>query len=195
VAAAERSFVALLGFALGVILATVVDAVSQGRLGPCHNPTGLLLFELVFLVGCTALWSENPKPMQGLLYVIVALSAVSMGIQAVAARTINTSGISTIVFTTAMVRIVTAVTGAVAGSATRESPPPTIVSEAAAFLAYACGALVMGMLALQEVRLAVWVPTVAVILALTIWAAAAALTALQSAQRRNNHKIDSGQNP
>ncbi len=170
VAAAGRSLTALLGFALGVALATVVNARRAQPSGPPIDPSRLLLLELLFLVSCTALWNASPEPIEGgVLYVVVLLSALSMGIQAVAARTVNVSGISTIVFTAGVIRIVTAVTGAVAGSANSAASPPNMASELAAFLAYGCGALMVGVVAMQQVRLVVWIPVAAVILALAVW--------------------------
>jgi uncharacterized membrane protein YoaK (UPF0700 family) len=174
VAAAGRSLTALLGFALGVALATVVNARLAQPSGPSIDPSRLLLLELLFLVSCTALWSASSEPIEGgVLYVVVLLSALSMGIQAVAARTVNVSGISTIVFTSGVIRIVTAVTGAVAGSASSEASPPSMASELAAFLAYGCGALLVGVMASWQVWLVLWIPTAAVILALGVWQVAA----------------------
>ena len=170
VAAAGRSLTALLGFALGVALATVVNARRAQLSGPPTDPSRLLLLELLFLVSCTALWNASPEPIEGgVLYVVALLSALSMGIQAVAARTVNVSGISTIVFTAGVIRIVTAVTGAVAGSANSAASPPNMASELAAFLAYGCGALMVGVVAMQQARLIVWIPVAAVILALAVW--------------------------
>jgi len=174
VAAAGRSLTALLGFALGVALATVVNARLAQPSGPSIDPSRLLLLELLFLVSCTALWSASSEPIEGgVLYVVVLLSALSMGIQAVAARTVNVSGISTIVFTSGVIRIVTAVTGAVAGSASSEASPPSMASELAAFLAYGCGALLVGVMASWQAWLVLWIPTAAVILALGVWQVAA----------------------
>ena len=175
VAAAGRSLTALLGFALGVALATVVNARLAQPSSPSIDPSRLLLLELLFLVSCTALWNASSEPIEGgVLYVVVLLSALSMGIQAVAARTVNVSGISTIVFTSGVIRIVTAVTGAVAGSASSEASPPSMASELAAFLAYGCGALLVGVMASWQVWLVLWIPTAAVILALGVWRVAAA---------------------
>jgi uncharacterized membrane protein YoaK (UPF0700 family) len=174
-AASGRFFTALLGFAIGVAQATVVNARRAQPPGPPTDPSRLLLLELLFLVSCTALWNASPEPIEGgVLYVVILLSALSMGIQAVAARTVNVSGISTIVFTSGVIRIVTAVTGAVAGSASSAASPPSMTSELAAFLAYGCGALMVGVMASWQVWLVLWIPTAAVILALGVWQVAAA---------------------
>jgi uncharacterized membrane protein YoaK (UPF0700 family) len=173
-AAAGRSLTALLGFAIGVALATLVNARRAQPSGPPIDPSRLLLLELLFLVSCTTLWNASPEPIEGgVLYVVILLSALSMGIQAVAARTVNVSGISTIVFTAGLIRIVTAVTGAVAGSASSAASPPNMASELAVFLAYGCGALIVGVMASWQVWFVLWIPTVAVILALALWQVAA----------------------
>src|SRR5262249_38280509 len=135
-ATAARSLTALVAFGLGVALATLVSATWAGHSDAHRDPTRLLLLEILFLVGCTALWSASAEQTEGpVLYAVVSLSAISMGIQAVAARTVNVPGISTIVFTTVLIRIVTALTGAVAGP-TRAASQPGIAPELATFLAY-----------------------------------------------------------
>jgi uncharacterized membrane protein YoaK (UPF0700 family) len=172
-ATAARSLTALVAFALGVALATVVNATWAGHSDAHRDPTRLLLLEILFLVGCTALWSASAEQIEGpVLYAVVSLSAISMGIQAVAARTVNVPGISTIVFTSVLVRIVSAVTGAVAGPAAGAASQPSIAPELATFLAYGCGALIAGIVAAQQVRLILWIPLAAVILALAAWALA-----------------------
>ena len=170
VAAAGLSLTALLGFTFGVALATVVNAARVGHSDAPRDPSPLLLLEILFLVGCTALWSARPEPIEGsVLYVVVSLSAVSMGIQAVAARTVNISGISTIVFTTVVIRIVSDITGRVAGPPTSPTSPPSIASGLAAFLAYGCGALTAGIADSRQIWLVIWIPVAAVILALAVW--------------------------
>jgi hypothetical protein len=49
-----------------------------------------------------------------------------------------------------------------------------MTSELAAFLAYGCGALMVGVMASWQVWLVLWIPTAAVILALGVWQVAAA---------------------
>ncbi len=81
VLAASRSLTALLGFTLGVALATVVYASWHAQQDARRGLRRLLLLELVFLGGCAALWSASPDPVQGgALYAVIVLSALSMGI-------------------------------------------------------------------------------------------------------------------
>ena len=111
-AGASRALMALLAFALGVALAAKMSAAWQPRPDAQRVFRRLLLFELLFLTACAMLWNARPDPVQGLaVYGIILLSAISMGIQAVAAGCIR-SGINTIVFTSVLVRIVACIAGA-----------------------------------------------------------------------------------
>lgn len=165
--AASRSLCALLGFALGVVLATILSGhwESQGRdrRGVVRR---LLPVELVFLVACAALWSSRLFAVQGIvLYAVIALSALSMGIQAVAARHSNSSGISTIVFTTNLINILAAATRALASLPADGNAPTRPGAHVQAFVAYAIGAAVGAVLVYRWVVAGViWIP-VAVILA------------------------------
>lgn len=109
--AAVRSLSAFLAFSLGVVIATAIDGFSrQDEENRRRVLRRLLSLEFVLLVYCAALWSVNPDPVRGVLYAIIALSALSMGVQAVAARASNASGINTIVFTTNLVNILMSAT-------------------------------------------------------------------------------------
>ena len=55
---------------------------------------------------------ELASVQSGALYAVIVLLALSMGIQAVVARSINLRGINTVVFTTALIRIVITATNA-----------------------------------------------------------------------------------
>lgn len=164
--AASRSLCALIGFALGVVLATAVsnstDALEGDRRGALRR---LLPLELLLLCGCAATWSANAHSTRGVvLYAIIALSALSMGIQAVAARHSNSSGISTIVFTTNLINIVAAATRALAHLPARGNVPTRVGAHAQAFIAYAAGAAVAALLVYRWVAAAIWIP-VGVVLA------------------------------
>jgi uncharacterized membrane protein YoaK (UPF0700 family) len=163
--AASRSLTALVGFGLGVALATAIQAAWH--VPPRRDLSWLLLLELFFLVGGAALWSASPEPiLGGALYAVILLSALSMGIQAVGPRSINASGISTIVFTSVLVRIVTSVTDALARPAAGSASLAGIRPHLAAFGAYGCGALLTGILVAQHLGELIQVPVAAVVLAL-----------------------------
>jgi uncharacterized membrane protein YoaK (UPF0700 family) len=166
--AASLSLTALLGFGLGVALATAIEAAWPVLPpDPRRGLSRLLLVELFFLVGCAALWSASPRPiLGGDLYTVILLSALSMGIQAVGARIINASGINTIVFTSVLVRIVMSVTDALVRRASGSASLAGIGPHLGTFAAYGCGALLAGALVAQHLAALIWVPVAAVVLAL-----------------------------
>ena len=165
--AASRSFAALLGFSFGVAVATWINASWRGPMDVGRGFRRLLLLELVFLLASTALWSASPDPIRGAtLYAVVLLSAMSMGVQAAAARSINSSGVSTVVFTTAFIHLMTSAARTLAQSAT--APPffKSAGSHLSTFAAYAGGAAVAGFLVSQHQSAAIWVSMIAVSAAL-----------------------------
>jgi uncharacterized membrane protein YoaK (UPF0700 family) len=165
--AASLSLTALLGFGLGAALATAIQAAWLVPPDARRGLSRLLLVELVSLVGCAVLWSASPKPIQGGdLYTVILLLALSMGIQAVGSRSINASGINTIVFTSVLVRIVTSVTDALVRRASGSALLAGIGPYLGAFAAYGCGALLAGTLVAQHLEAMIWVSVAAVVLAL-----------------------------
>jgi uncharacterized membrane protein YoaK (UPF0700 family) len=93
----SRSFTALLAFALGVSLATARNASGRAFPDVRGGLRRLLLLEHVFLLGSAVLWSASPDPVGGAaLYAVIVLSGVSMGTQAVDARSINFLRVSTV---------------------------------------------------------------------------------------------------
>jgi uncharacterized membrane protein YoaK (UPF0700 family) len=165
--AASRSLCALLGFTLGVALATVLYAPWHTHPNARCGLRRLLLLEIVFLGGCTVLWSASPDPIRGgALYAVILLSALSMGIQAVGARSINSAGISTIVFTTPLVNVVMSATGALARSAAATASPASAAAHLGTFTAYGCGAALAAFPVSHYLGALIWVPVAAVLLAL-----------------------------
>lgn len=164
--AASRSLCALLGFTLGVALATVIYAPWHAQQNARRGLKRLLLLELVFLGGCAALWSASPDPVQGgALYAVIVLSAFSMGIQAVGARSINSSGISTIVFTTGLIQIVTSAIGTLTRRAAG-GPSPASNAHLGTFAAFGLGAVLSALLVSVCVKALIWLPVAAVSCAL-----------------------------
>ena len=126
----------------------------------------LLLLEFVFLTCCAALWSVSADPVEGgTVYAVILLSALSMGIQTVAAGSIS-SGINTIVFTSALVRIVMSITGALSRAEEESQLLAAIGGHLQAFASYGCGALVAATLVWHLPKALIWVPGAAVLLAL-----------------------------
>ena len=162
--AASRSLSALLAFALGVALATLIYP-------PEHQSTRsatrwLLVLELIFLIGCSILWGASSRPVEGIvLYGVIVLLAFSMGIQAVAARSINSLGINTVVITSALIRIVISATDALRRRAELASLS-NIKLDLETLAAYGCGAAVAGMLVTNHLGTLIWFPAAAVLVAL-----------------------------
>lgn len=165
--AASRSLCALLGFSLGVIVATAVFAPWRATTNVRWVLRRLLPLELVFLSACAALWNANSDSMQGsMLYAVIALSALSMGIQAVAARASNSSGISTIVFTTNLINIMMAATRVVARTPDAGEASAGAGPHVQAFAAYGGGAALAAFLVVHWLGVVIWIPVAAVLLAL-----------------------------
>jgi uncharacterized membrane protein YoaK (UPF0700 family) len=165
--AASHSLTAFFGFALGAMLAaTLSDLRDRERRGQ-QTLRRLLLVEIACLGSCAALWSVSSASLGGsALYIIILLSAVSMGIQGVAARIIGSTGISTIVFTSGLISIVTSLTSALVGRSNPLAPATGISAHLGTFAAYALGGLLAGVLVTERIALLVWVPMMAVVLAL-----------------------------
>jgi hypothetical protein len=90
---------------------------------------------------CALLWSAGPDPVRGgAVYGIILLSAISMGIQALAAGSIH-SGINTIVFTSVLVRAVASITGTLSSLREASPSPAPVRPDLGTFEAYVCGAL------------------------------------------------------
>jgi uncharacterized membrane protein YoaK (UPF0700 family) len=162
--AASRSLSALLAFGLGVALGTLMytSKHQSTRIGI----RWLLVLELIFLTGCSILWSASSRPLEGsTLYAVIVLLALSMGTQAVVARSINSLGVNTVVFTSALIRIVISATGALRRRAALASLS-NIKTDLETLAAYACGAAVAGMLVEHHLGTLIWFPAAAVLIAL-----------------------------
>jgi len=166
IVAASRALTALLAFALGVALATKVKT-SRRLKAPAHRGfSRLIILELIFLTCCAALWSASPNPVAGdTVYAVILLSALSMGVQAVAAGSIS-PGINTVVFTSALVRIVMSVTGALSRSEEDSPLLAAIEGHLQAFASYGFGALLAATLVWRFPYALIWVPGAAVLFAL-----------------------------
>ncbi len=165
--AASHSATALFGFVLGAALATTVYDFAGARLGTRSGLRLLFVLEILCVGGFAAAWSAGGEPVpESARLGIILLSAIGMGVQGVGARKINSSGISTIVFTSALISIVMSATNSVirpvAGAPSRGSARIHIGT----FAAYVCSAVLVGILAGHYVAWLVWIPMVAVLLAL-----------------------------
>jgi uncharacterized membrane protein YoaK (UPF0700 family) len=167
---ASRSLTALVGFLIGASLATLVRLRGREQQSATRRLRSLLLMEIVLLAGCAALWSASPDPIQGkALYSVILLSAVSMGVQGVAARHVNVSGISTVVFTSVLISMATSITTRLVGQANPAEPAAGTKAHAGSFAAYLAGAALAAVMASHALGWLVWIPMAAVVFALFCW--------------------------
>jgi uncharacterized membrane protein YoaK (UPF0700 family) len=167
---ASRSLTALVGFMLGASLATLMRLLGRERQNTTRRLRSLLLMEIVLLGGCAALWTVSPDPIQGkALYSVILLSAASMGIQGVAARHVNVSGISTVVFTSVLISMAMSVTTRLVDHADPTAPASGAKAHAGAFAAYLGGAALAAVMVSHALGWLLWVPMAAVVFALFCW--------------------------
>jgi uncharacterized membrane protein YoaK (UPF0700 family) len=169
IVSAAHSLSALLGFALGALLAAAINLRQrENGVGALDVLRWLLLIEICCLGAFAAIltWT-GPPPETAILYALILLSAIGMGLQGVAARQINSPGINTIVFTSTLISIVVS---------QRSNVHPDTKRQIGMFLAYAFGAIVAGILAGLALSLLAWIPMLAVIAGLGCCSAAARTT-------------------
>lgn len=108
--AAVRSVVALAAFCLGVAVAATITLFSpQGQTGaqPWPPVTNVLLgLEAVLLAFATLLWQLTGGSGEGLLLLLIALTAVVMGVQSGTARSMGVGGVATTYVTGALTNAV-----------------------------------------------------------------------------------------
>jgi uncharacterized membrane protein YoaK (UPF0700 family) len=152
---------ALAGFVLGVACGTLLSRTASHRVGLM----GLLVLEALCLGAFCAIWFAVEHSAEDAVYVLIALSATGMGIQAVAARRINVPGLPTVVFTTTLTNIVMAATDAVMRRAPLSFDTKRMIG---IFLVYLAGATLAGALASRHLDVLAVLPLVAVVSALAI---------------------------
>jgi uncharacterized membrane protein YoaK (UPF0700 family) len=159
------SFLALVGFVLGVVVATAIYNPGQDSVRAVLRP--LFLMEIACL-GCfvVAWYFVNRRSESYGLDILILLSATAMGTQAVIARHINAPGINTIVFTSTLVSIVMSVTGAVTRPSLHPSVGRNTLRQIGIFLAYGLGGLCAAYLAWRQIPVVHWIPFITVLAAI-----------------------------
>jgi len=154
---ATHSLAALLGFIVGVALGSVWK----------EHPYGLRIVLSIesFFLGIYALaWIFVGFPGDGvLLYVLIMASALSMGLQSVAARLINVAGVPSVVFTNTLTSIVITF---VENLRKKRPPPFAWRQQLAALCAYLVGAILFAFFLFQVPVLAMVLPVFLVGIAL-----------------------------
>jgi uncharacterized membrane protein YoaK (UPF0700 family) len=167
-AATLQSFTAFAAFVLGAALAAALTRrpVPEQRV-PRLMP--LLLLEIAFLAAFVTVWFATERASESARYVLIALSALAMGVQGVTARQINVPQVNTIVFTTTIVSVVASCTHALL----RPSAIPFDTKrQIGILLVYAAGAVLMAVLISHQIGIYVWLPLLAVIGAFACYRAA-----------------------
>lgn len=180
--AALRSVVALGGFGLGAAIGALI--VERGRKGGDwpRAVTGAVVVEGIVL-GIFAVTWQVPGTARsgGLIYALIALSALAMGIQSAAIRHLNVPGVATTYVTGTLTSLVAGVVGWLGSvdllSATTRSAANTGVPassaaqrkhttrlQAAVFLIYGLAAVASGILQARWASLVTLSPLVAVVL-------------------------------
>lgn len=105
--AAVRSIVALLGFVSGVSVGAVLAHRSGTEASPRRAFLGPALVEAIVLAAFALVFHLPSIPRnQTTLYILIALSAVAMGIQSAAVRRLKLPGIATTVITVTITSLV-----------------------------------------------------------------------------------------
>jgi len=155
------SFLALVGFVFGVVVATTIYDPGKSSARAVLRP--LVALEIACLAAFAVAWYVVDRSLESAgLDALILLSATAMGIQGVIARHINAPGINTIVFTSTLVAIVMSVTGALARPSLH--PPVRIrtARQIGIFLAYGLGGLLAAILISRDTGIIQWVPLLAV---------------------------------
>jgi uncharacterized membrane protein YoaK (UPF0700 family) len=163
ISAALQSFAALLSFIVGAMLAAMVGRRRAEHQGVPLPLMPLFILEIACLGGFVAVWFAFGHAREGATYALIALSALAMGVQGVAARQINVPQVNTIVFTTTIVSVVVSVTHALLRSPGRM--PFDTKRQIGILLVYAVGATLAGFSIHRDNGIYVWIPLVAVIAA------------------------------
>lgn len=162
-AAALGSVVALIAFIAGTAAAVwVARTRAQGSALRC-----LLAWELVFLLLGTVLWLACGRPAGGVGgNGVIAFLALAMGMQIIAGRRMNLSGVPTVVFTNTLTNIITSLTEAAARHG-RKLPPDT-ARQSVALVLYFAGALAAGICVYTHALVPLVLPVVTVAGALAL---------------------------
>ena len=155
--AAISNLIALVGFAAGVALGALI-VESGGRPGTWdRRVTAALFLEAVMLAAFTVLWHLSPGrrlPGSAVLYILIAFSALAMGIQSAAVRRLNLPGVATTYVTGTITSLFSSLAGlfrpALPQPHSNETPAPpaawspSVQLQAAVVIVYGLSALASG---------------------------------------------------
>jgi uncharacterized membrane protein YoaK (UPF0700 family) len=179
--AAIPNVLALLGFGMGVALgAAIVE--SGGKPGEWNRRvTGAIFLEGIMLTAFTVLWHAAPggaARSSAVLYLLIALSALAMGIQSAAVRRLNLPGVATTYVTGTITTLIAGLTShmrsappkAAERDAGREPTPGKhpVALQAGVFVTYGLSAVLSGLFQMRVPWLVAVTPLFAVALVLLI---------------------------
>ena len=159
--ATSRNMAAFAGFLIGLVLGAALLRGGQDKPGWSRATTRALLMEEVLLVAFAVSWQLGAGPSSdGLLFGLIALSAVAMGVQSSVAHHVGMPGITTTYFTGTLTNIVVGAVGRRLPSMAAKQPSRRIRWPAFAFLAYVMGAALTGSLLFHPVTMLTYAPAI-----------------------------------
>ena len=133
---------ALLGFAAGVGVATLVANPKAAPARQKRMVRDLLVLEIACLALFAIIWQTgHPKTGETIHYVLILLCSFAMGLQGVVAKRIDAPGVNTIVFTTTLVTIISSAVGILSGRVDDPAVRSATMLQVSAFAAYGGGAM------------------------------------------------------
>ncbi len=159
--ATSRNMAAFAGFLTGLVLGAALLRGGQDKPGWSRVTTRALLIEEVLLVAFAVFWHLGTGPSSdGLLYGLIALSAVAMDVQSAVAHHVGVPGITTTYFTGTLTSIVVGMIGRRLPSTAARQPSRRIRWPAFAFVAYIMGAALTGSLLLHPMTMLTFAPAI-----------------------------------
>jgi len=192
--AAISNVIALLGFGMGVALGAVIVGRGVGAGHWDRSVTGAVFLEGIMLAAFTVLWHAAPggaARTPAVLYLLIALSALAMGIQSAAVRRLNLPGVATTYVTGTITTLIADLTSrmrlalppATGQDVIREPAPGKhhAALQAGVFLTYGLSAVLSGLFQMRVPWLVAVTPLFAVALVLL-------MVAISHRQQQSRHE-------
>jgi uncharacterized membrane protein YoaK (UPF0700 family) len=153
VAAALRSVAALVGFILGVMLASMIAARTRDKSIWPTTVTAALAGECIVLLAFT-LWGTvaSPSATSGVIFALIVVLATAMGMQSVAFHVLGVSGVASTAITGTWIGVISGLSGRFRmirerreSASAQDNHPAGIAVEAMVIGAYLVAAVAAGM--------------------------------------------------
>jgi uncharacterized membrane protein YoaK (UPF0700 family) len=158
VSAALHSFTALIGYIIGVAIASLPLSLSN------RGSSQTLALEAVFLAVFAGLWAITGGPLHPpVMYSLIVLSAIAMGLQGAIGRWLKIPGIMTVIFTSTYTAIVGGLTERIAAGS---RPLLTLLAkrQLTTLAIYLGSAMLSGFVILHWLMIIPFVPLAAVLI-------------------------------